>query len=234
MTMTALVTGGNRGLGRAVAERLATQGMRVAVTYRGGEPPAGFLGVRCDVRRTGEVDQAFTRIEAELGPVDVVVGNAGVTRDGLLATMREDDFLEVLDVNLTGVYRVARRAIRGMIRRRYGRVVLISSVSGLIGAAGQTNYAASKAGLIGFARAMALEVASRNITVNVVAPGWVATDMIATLSPDRLAAASAEVPLGRIAAPAEVAAVVGFLAGPEAGYLTGAVLPVDGGLSLGR
>jgi 3-oxoacyl-[acyl-carrier protein] reductase len=229
-----LITGGNRGIGLAIAGELARQGDAVAVTYRTGEPPAGFLGVRCDVTDGAQVDAAFTTVEERHGDVEVLVANAGIARDNLLAVMTDEEFVSVIDTNLIGVYRVVRRAMRGILRRRRGRIILISSSLGLLGAAGETNYAASKAGLIGFARSLVREVAARDITVNVVAPGYVLTDMTADL-PDRvLAEYIAQTPLGRAATPAEIATVVRFLASDEAAYLTGAVIPVDGGASMGH
>jgi 3-oxoacyl-[acyl-carrier protein] reductase len=234
MSRSVLVTGGNRGIGLAIARRFAAAGDQVTVTSRSGEQVDGLTVVPCDVRDATSVDEAFAAVEAEQGPVEVLVANAGVNRDQLLALMSEDDFAAVLDTNLTGAYRVARRAVRGMMRLRRGRMVFISSVVGLLGSAGQSNYAASKAGLIGLARSLARELASRNITANVVAPGFVDTDMTAVLTEDRKAAILAQVPLGRLAAADEVAATVCFLAGPEAGYITGAVVPVDGGLGMGH
>jgi 3-oxoacyl-[acyl-carrier protein] reductase len=234
MTRSALVTGGNRGIGLAIARELAAAGDAVAVTYRSGEPPEGLFGVRCDVTSVSDVDAAFGKVEAEQGPVEVVVANAGITRDNLLALMSEDEFSSVLDTNLTGAYRVAKRAVRGMMRLRRGRIILVSSVVALLGSGGQTNYAASKAGMVGFARSLARELGSRNITVNVVAPGYVDTDMTAALGEERQAQIKKLVPLGRIATPQEIAGVVRFLAGPDAAYITGAVVPVDGGLGMGH
>jgi len=229
-----LVTGGAKGIGLACAQRLAAAGDRVAVTYNTSPPPDGFFGVKCDVTSADEVDAAFAAIEAELGPVEVLVGNAAINRDMLLLRMSDADFSAVVDANLTGTFRVVKRAVHGMLRARAGRIVLISSVVGLLGSAGQANYAASKAGLVGFARSLARELGSRSITVNVVAPGPVATDMIAALSEKRQAELVAAVPLGRVAQPDEVAAAVAFLASADAGYITGAVLPVDGGLGMGH
>ncbi|HXV94388.1 MAG TPA: 3-oxoacyl-ACP reductase FabG [Pseudonocardia sp.] len=234
MSRVALVTGGNRGIGEAVASRLAAAGHRVAATYRGTPPRDGVLGVKCDVRSAAEVDEAFRAVENALGPVEILVANAGITRDTLLATMSENDFTEVVDTNLAGVYRVSKRAVRGMVRARWGRIVVISSVSGLVGSAGQANYAAAKAGLIGFARSTALELASRSITVNVVAPGWIDTDMTRALPGRVRDSVPEQVPLGRFGSPHEIANAVAFFAGEDAGYQTGTVLPVDGGLSLGR
>jgi 3-oxoacyl-[acyl-carrier protein] reductase len=234
MSRSALVTGGNRGIGLAIARRLASDGDAVTVTSRSGEKIDGLEVARCDVRDAAAVDEAFTQAEAAQGPVEVLVANAGITRDQLLALMSEDDFTAVLDTNLTGAYRVARRAVRGMIRMRRGRIIFISSVVGLLGSGGQVNYAASKAGLVGLARSLARELGSRSITVNVIAPGFVDTDMTAALPEDRRAAILASVPLGRLASADEVAATVSFLASADAGYITGAVIPVDGGLGMGH
>ncbi len=234
MARSVMVTGGNRGIGLAIARRLAADGDNVTVTSRSGEPIAGLTVAGCDVRDAGQVDEAFAVAEAAHGPVEVLVANAGITRDQLLALMSEDDFADVLNTNLTGAYRVAKRAVRPMIRMRRGRIILISSVVGLLGSGGQANYAASKAGLIGLARSLARELGTRNITVNVVAPGFVDTDMTAALPEDRKKAILAGVPLGRLASAQEVAGAVAFLAGPDAGYITGAVLPVDGGLGMGH
>ncbi|MCD9902507.1 3-oxoacyl-ACP reductase FabG [Streptomyces cyaneofuscatus] len=234
MGRSVLVTGGNRGIGRAIALSFAEAGDRVAVTHRSGTPPQGVLGVPCDVTDTGQVDRAFQRVEEEHGPVEVLVANAGITRDKLLAVMRDDDFSSVYDTNVGGAFRVSRRALYPMMRARSGRIVLISSVSGMLGSAGQTNYAASKAAIIGFARSLAREVASRNITVNVVAPGIIDTDMTAAIPESRQKEMRGAVPLGRSGTADEVARVVRFVAGPDAGYVTGAVIPVDGGLGMGH
>jgi 3-oxoacyl-[acyl-carrier protein] reductase len=234
MSRSVLVTGGNRGIGLAIARRLAADGDAVTVTSRSGEPVDGLTVAACDVRDAAQVDAAFALAEERHGPVEVAVANAGVTRDQLLALMSEDDFAAVLDTNLAGGYRVARRAVRGMMRMRRGRLIFISSVVGLLGSGGQANYAASKAGLVGMARSLARELGSRNITANVVAPGFVDTDMTSALPEDRRKAILAGVPLGRLAAAQEVAAAVAFLAGPDAAYITGAVLPVDGGLGMGH
>jgi 3-oxoacyl-[acyl-carrier protein] reductase len=234
MSRSALVTGGNRGIGLAIARRLAAGGDRVTVTSRSGEQVEGLATVACDVRDAASVDEAFTKVEADQGPVEVLVANAGVTKDQLLALLSEDAFTTVIDTNLTGAYRVAKRAVRPMMRLRTGRLIFISSVVGLLGSAGQANYAASKAGLVGLARSLARELASRNITSNVVAPGFVDTDMTAVLPEQRKAAILAQVPLGRLASAEEVAGVVAFLASADAGYITGAVIPVDGGLGMGH
>lgn len=230
-----LITGGSRGIGLACAERFRSLGDHVAVTYNSSPPPPGFFGVKCDVTDTEQVDAAFAAIEAEFGgPVEVLVSNAGVTRDGLLLRMSEDDFASVIDANLTVSYRVSKRAARGMLKARRGRIIFMSSVVGLLGAAGQANYAASKAGLVGLARSLARELGSRGITVNVVAPGPVETDMTAALGEQRMAAIVQAVPLERAATPDEIAGAVAFLASADAAYITGAVIPVDGGLGMGH
>jgi 3-oxoacyl-[acyl-carrier protein] reductase len=229
-----LVTGGNRGIGLAIARELSAQGHRVTVASRSGEAPNGLSAVPCDVTDTGSVDAAFTAVERAQGPVEVLVSNAGITDDTLLLRMSQDSFDRVIDANLTGAYRVAKRAATGMLRRRWGRMVFISSVVGLSGGAGQVNYAASKAALVGLARSVARELGSRNITANVVAPGFVDTDMTRALPEARRTEILGQVPLGRYAEPSEVAAVVAFLASDAAGYITGAVLPVDGGLGMGH
>jgi 3-oxoacyl-[acyl-carrier protein] reductase len=229
-----LVTGGNRGIGLAIARAFAEQGDAVAVSHRGSEVPDGLFGVRCDVTRSSDVDHAFAEVEEHQGPVEVLVSNAGITRDGLLMRMKEEDFTDVLDANLTAAYRVAKRAAARMVRARWGRMIFISSVVGMLGSAGQVNYAASKAGLVGLARSIARELGSRNITANVVAPGFVATDMTAALPEQRQQEILGQVPLGRYAEPAEIADVVRFLAGDAAGYITGALVPVDGGLGMGH
>ena len=230
----ALVTGGNRGIGLACATALADAGHRVAVTYREGPPEdPRLLAVRCDVTDTAAVDAAFAAVEEELGPVEVLVAAAGVNRDTLLPLMKDEDFTSVLDTNLTGAFRVSRRAMRRMLRARWGRIVLIGSVAGQIGSGGQTNYAASKAGLAGFARALAREVGPRSITVNVVSPGPIDTDMLRAVDDKRVDQLVESVPLGRIGRADEVAAAVCYLVSDAAAYVTGAVLPVDGGLGMG-
>jgi 3-oxoacyl-[acyl-carrier protein] reductase len=228
------VTGGNRGIGLAIAEAFVEAGDKVAVTYRSGEPPKGTLGVKCDDTEGAAVDAAFDEAEAAHGPVEVVVANAGITRDTLLMRMSEDDFAAVIDTNLAGSWRVAKRGTKSMLRQRRGRVIFISSVVGMLGSPGQVNYAASKSGLIGMARSIARELGSRNITANVVAPGFVETAMTAELTEERAKQILGSVPLGRYAQPAEIARVVLFLAGPDAAYITGAVIPVDGGLGMGH
>ncbi|MCW2614132.1 MAG: 3-oxoacyl-ACP reductase [Frankiales bacterium] len=228
-----LVTGGNRGIGLATARHLAAQGHRVAVTYR-SSPPDGLLAVQCDVTSSEDVDRAFREVEAAQGPVEVLVSNAGITDDGLLLRMSEESFTSVVDTNLTAAYRVAKRASRSMLKNRFGRLVFVSSVVGLSGSAGQVNYAASKSGLVGLSRSVARELGSRGITSNVVAPGYVDTDMTAELPADRREELLRAVPLGRTASADEIAAVIGFLASDGAAYVTGAVLPVDGGLGMGH
>ncbi len=234
MTRSVLVTGGNRGIGLAIARELQAAGDAVAVTYRSGEPPEGFFAVKCDVTNWEDVDAAFGKIEAEQGPVEVVVANAGVTKDTLLALMSEDSFTSVLDTNLTGSFRVAKRAVKGMMKLRRGRMIFISSVVGLAGSGGQANYAASKAGMVGMARSLARELGSRNITANVVAPGFVKTDMTAVLDDKLQETIKQNIPLKRQAEPEEIAKVVRFLASEDASYITGAVIPVDGGLGMGH
>ncbi len=229
-----LVTGGNRGIGRAIAERFLAQGDTVAVTSRSGEAPDGALAVPCDVTDSASVDAAFDRVEAEHGPVEVLVANAGITHDTLLLRMSDDDFTSVLDTNLTGAFRCVRRASKGMIRLRRGRIVLISSVVGLYGSPGQVNYAASKAGLVGMARSVTRELGGRGITANVVAPGFIATDMTAALPEDTQKSYLAAIPGKRFGDVSDVADTVVFLAGPGAGYISGAVVPVDGGLGMGH
>lgn len=229
-----LVTGGNRGIGRAIAERFVASGYRVAVTARSGEGPEGTLTVRADVTDAASVDAAFTEVEAQLGPVEIVVANAGVTKDTLLLRMTEDDFDSVVATNLGGAFRVVKRASKGMLRAKWGRVILISSVVGLYGSPGQINYAASKSGLVGFARSLTRELGARGITANVVAPGFIETDMTAELPEDTQSEYKRNIPAGRFATTDEVAGVVTWLASDDAAYISGAVIPVDGGLGMGH
>lgn len=231
---TVLVTGGNRGIGRAIAEEFVAAGHRVAVTARSGEGPAGTLTVHANVTDAASLDAAFTAVEAEYGPVEVVVANAGITRDTLLLRMSEDDFTDVIDTNLTGAFRTVKRASKGMLKARFGRIILISSVVGLYGSAGQVNYSASKAALVGMARSLTRELGGRGITANVVAPGFIETDMTAALPDEQQAQYKASIPAGRFASPTEVARVVTWLSGDDAGYISGAVIPVDGGLGMGH
>ncbi|MER7334035.1 MULTISPECIES: SDR family oxidoreductase [unclassified Micromonospora] len=232
MSRSVLVTGGNRGIGLAAARRLAARGDRVAVTYRAGEPPEGLFGVRCDVTDAEQVGAAVSEVEREQGPVEIMVHSAGMTRDRLLFSMPEEDFRAPLETNLIGAYRLTRLVLRGMLRRRWGRLVFVSSVVALRGEAGQANYAASKAALIGFARSVAREVGTKGITANVVTPGPVDTDMLAVLSEERRTEL-ARTPVGRLGRPEEVAAAIAFLTGEDAGFVTGVVLPVDGGAGMG-
>ena len=231
---TVLGTGGNRGIGRSIAEEFVAQGHRVAVTVRSGEGPAGTLSVIADVTDGESLDRAFAEVEAALGPVEVLVANAGITRDTLLLRMTDEDFEKVLDTNLTGAFRVVRRATKGMLKARFGRVILISSVVGLLGSAGQVNYSAAKSGLVGMARSLTRELGTRGITANVVAPGFIDTDMTAELPEDLIADYKKRIPAGRFASPSEVAKVVTWLAGDDAAYISGAVIPVDGGLGMGH
>jgi len=234
MARSVLVTGGNRGIGLAVAQAFLALGDAVAVTHRGSAVPDGLLGIRCDVTDPAAIEAAYDEAEATHGPVEVLVANAGITRDGLLLRMSDDDWAAVIETNLTGTFRLVRRASKGMLRLRRGRIVLISSVVGLSGSAGQVNYAASKAGLVGLARSVARELGSRSITANVVAPGFVQTDMTAGLPDARRDELLGQIPLGRYATAAEVAGVVTWLASDAAAYVTGAVIPVDGGLGMGH
>jgi NAD(P)-dependent dehydrogenase (short-subunit alcohol dehydrogenase family) len=230
---TVLVTGGNRGIGLAIAQAFVANGDQVAITHRGSGAPDGLFGVKCDVTSSAEVDEAFTAVEAELGPVEVLVANAGITDDTLLLRMTEDSFQRVLDANLTGAYRVAQRAAKGMLRQRKGRLIFVSSVVALVGSPGQANYAASKAGMIGLARSIARELGSRSITANVIAPGFIETDMTAELGEARQKEILASVPLGRYGRADEVAGAAVYLASPAAAYVSGVVLPIDGGLGMG-
>jgi 3-oxoacyl-[acyl-carrier protein] reductase len=234
VSRSVLVTGGNRGIGRAIASAFAEAGDKVAVTYRSGEPPEGFLGVKCDVTDAEQVDAAFAEIEAAHGPVEVLVANAGITRDTLVLRMSDDDWNAVLETNLTGSFRVAKRAAKGMLRLRKGRIVFISSVVGLLGSPGQVNYAASKAGLVGMARSLARELGSRGITANVVAPGFIETDMTAELPEATQKDYLGRIPLGRFGGTDEIAAAVRWISSDEAAYITGAVIPVDGGIGMGH
>ncbi|MDT5027706.1 MAG: hypothetical protein QOE61_4132 [Micromonosporaceae bacterium] len=234
MARTVLVTGGNRGIGLAIARAFAKQGDRVAITHRGTGAPDGLFGVTCDITDPAAVDAAFDTIEAELGPVEVLVANAGITDDTLLMRMSEEQFTKVLDTNLTGSWRCARRAATKMVRGRWGRMIFISSVVGLYGGAGQVNYAASKAGLVGMARSITRELGTRNVTANVVAPGFIETDMTGSLPDARKAEILKAIPAGRMATAEEVATVVTWIASDASGYITGAVIPVDGGLGMGH
>ncbi|QIX26771.1 beta-ketoacyl-ACP reductase [Nocardioides sp. JQ2195] len=234
MSRSVLVTGGNRGIGRAIAQAFLEQGDKVAVTTRNGGAPEGALDIRCDITDTEAVEAAFKQVEAAHGPVEVLVANAGITKDTLVLRMSDDDWSSVIDTNLTGSFRVAKRAAKGMLRLRRGRIIFISSVVGLLGSPGQVNYAASKAGLVGMARSLARELGSRSITANVVAPGFVQTDMTDVLPDEQKAAYQAQIPLGRFAAVEDIAGAVTWLAGDGGAYVTGAVIPVDGGLGMGH
>jgi beta-ketoacyl ACP reductase len=229
-----LVTGGNRGIGLAIAQRLSADGHKVAVTHRGSGAPDGLLGVVCDVTDSDSVDAAFKEVEEKHGPVEVLVANAGITDDTLLMRMTEEQFQRVIDANLTGAFRVAKRANRAMLRARWGRMIFLSSVVAMLGGPGQINYAASKAGVIGMARSITRELGSRSITANVVSPGFIETDMTAELSDDLRGKAKEYIPLQRLGQPEDVAAVVSFLAGPDSSYVSGAVIPVDGGMGMGH
>jgi len=229
-----LVTGGSKGIGRGIAQRLDAAGHRVAATYRSGDVPAGVLGVQCDITDPAQVDAAFSEVESALGPVEVLVANAGITRDTLLMRMSDDDWSAVIETNLTGAFRVAKRATRAMMRGRFGRMIFISSVVGQLGSAGQVNYSASKAGLVGLARSLARELGSRGVTANVVAPGFIETDMTAVLSEELVKKYTDQIPLGRLGAVDDIAATIEFLASDAAGYITGALIPVDGGLGMGH
>jgi 3-oxoacyl-[acyl-carrier protein] reductase len=229
-----LVTGGSRGIGKGIAERLAKAGHQVAATYRSGEVPQGVLGVSCDVTDPEQVEMAFSQVESALGNVEVLVANAGVTRDTLLMRMSDEDWDQVIATNLTGAFRVARRAARPMIRSRFGRIIFMSSVVGQMGSAGQVNYAAAKSGLVGMARSLARELGSRGVTTNVVAPGFIETDMTAELGDDLVKKYAEQIPLGRFGSVDDIAGAVEFLASEAASYITGALIPVDGGLGMGH
>lgn len=229
-----LVTGGSKGIGRAMAEAFRDAGYRVAATYRSGEVPDGVLGVQCDITSQSSVDEAFEQVERELGPVEVLVANAGITKDTLLMRMSDDDWQQVLDTNLTGTFRVVRRASRPMMRARFGRMILISSVVGLMGNPGQVNYASSKAALVGMARSVTRELGARGVTCNVIAPGFIDTDMTKALDPAVIEGYEQRIPAGRLGSVDDVAAAALFLASDAAGYTTGAVIPVDGGLGMGH
>lgn len=228
------MTGGSKGIGRAIAAAFVAAGHRVAATYRSGDVPAGVLGVPCDITDQQQVDAAFAQVEAELGPVEVLIANAGITKDTLLMRMSDDDWSTVIDTNLTGTFRVVRRASRAMMKARFGRIVLISSVVGLLGSPGQINYASSKSALVGMARSLSRELGTRNITCNVVAPGFIETDMTAVLGEDVIKGYQARIPLARLGSTDDVAAACQFLASDGASYITGAVIPVDGGLGMGH
>ncbi len=234
MSRSVLVTGGSRGIGLAIATAFREAGDQVAVTYNSSEPPAGFLGVKCDITDQEQVDAAFDTIQEQQGPVEILVANAGITRDTLLLRMSDEDWDAVVETNLTGSFRVARRAVKGMLRLRRGRIVFISSVVGMLGSPGQVNYAASKSGLIGMSRSIARELGSRGITANVVAPGFVETDMTAVLPEETQKQYLSQIPLGRFGLTEEIANAVRWLASDEAGYITGAVIPVDGGIGMGN
>ena len=233
-TQTVLVTGGNRGIGKAIATEFKNAGYNVAITYRSGDAPEDFFAVKADVTDDASIDAAFKEVEAEFGPIGVVIANAGITKDTLLMRMSEDDFTSVIDTNLTGAFRVAQRATKGMLKNKRGRIIFISSVSGLYGNPGQVNYSASKAGLVGMARSITRELGSRNITANVIAPGFIKTDMTDALADDLKKQYTDAIPARRFAEPKEIADVALFLAGDGAGYISGAVIPVDGGLGMGH
>lgn len=230
----ALVTGGNRGIGLAIAQSLQEAGHRVVITYRSGTPPQGFDAIQMDVTDSQSVDSAFAKIEAEIGIPEIIVANAGITKDGLVMRMSDADFENVIDANLTGAFRVSKRAVKGLLKLKRGRLIFIGSVVGGVGAAGQVNYSASKAGLVGMARSYARELGSRSITANVIAPGFVETDMTADLDEKRRSEIADQVPLGRFCSAQEIADVVAFIASPQASYITGAIIPVDGGLGMGH
>ncbi|MEY4657476.1 MAG: hypothetical protein RL466_289 [Actinomycetota bacterium] len=233
-TSIALVTGGNRGIGLAIARTLQSQGHRVVITYRTGTPPTGFDAVQMDVTDGQSVDAAFAKIETDFGQPEIIVANAGITKDTLVMRMSDEDFESVINANLTGAFRVAKRATKGLLKLKRGRLIFIGSVIGSVGAAGQVNYSASKSGLVGMARSFARELGSRGITANVIAPGFVETDMTATLDEKRRGEIAAQVPLGRFCSAEEIAEVVAFIASEKASYITGAIIPVDGGLGMGH
>ena len=234
MSRVALVTGGNRGIGKAIAEKLISEGYKVAITSRDGSGPEGAFKVSADLTDSASLDAAFGEIEAELGPIEILVANAGITNDQLLLRMSDDDFESVIDTNLNGTFRVVKRSIRGMLKSKFGRVVMIGSVVGSIGSPGQVNYSASKSGLVGIARSLTQELGSKNITANVVAPGFINTDMTASLPEQTQESYKSKIPAGRFAEPEEVAATVSFLVGESASYISGAIIPVDGGLGMGH
>ena len=233
-TSIALVTGGNRGIGLAIARSLQSEGHRVVITYRSGTPPEGFDAVQMDVTDGQSVESAFAKIESEIGQPEIVVANAGITKDTLVMRMSDEDFESVIDANLTGAFRVAKRATKGLLKLKRGRLIFVGSVVGSVGAAGQVNYSASKSGLVGMARSFARELGSRGITANVIAPGFVETDMTAELDEKRRSDIAAQVPLGRFCSAEEIAEVVSFIASSKASYITGAIIPVDGGLGMGH
>ena len=233
-TSIALVTGANRGIGLAIAESLKAAGHRVVITYRSGTPPQGFDSVQMDVTDSQSVDAGFEKIEKQIGIPEIIVANAGITKDALVMRMSDEDFQSVIDANLTGAFRVSKRATKGLLKLKRGRLIYIGSVVGGVGAAGQVNYSASKSGLVGMARSFARELGSRGITANVIAPGFVETDMTAALDEKRREDIAAQVPLGRFCSAQEIAEVVSFIASPQASYITGAIIPVDGGLGMGH
>jgi 3-oxoacyl-[acyl-carrier protein] reductase len=233
-TSIALVTGGNRGIGLAIARSLQSEGHRVVITYRSGTPPEGFDAVQMDVTDGQSVESAFAKIESEIGHPEIIVANAGITKDTLVMRMSDEDFESVIDANLTGAFRVAKRATKGLLKLKRGRLIFVGSVVGSVGAAGQVNYSASKSGLVGMARSFARELGSRGITANVIAPGFVETDMTSSLDEKRRSDIAAQVPLGRFCSAEEIAEVVSFIASNKASYITGAIIPVDGGLGMGH
>ncbi len=234
MSSIALVTGGNRGIGLAIAHSLKAAGHDVVVTYRSGTPPQGFKSVLMDVTSTESVDAGFASVEEQWGSPEIIVANAGITKDGLVLRMSDEDFESVIDANLTGAFRVARRATKGLLKLKRGRLIFVGSVVGSVGSAGQVNYSSSKAGLVGMARSFARELGSRGITANVIAPGFVETEMTATLDEKRREEIAGSVPLGRFCTAEEIADVVTFIASPQASYISGALIPVDGGLGMGH